>query len=95
MEPENPSCLNNLGWFLIHEDRNIDEGVELMDKALKIRPNSYLYLENKGEGLYKQGKYNEALDLLEKSWELRPVYNHSSYLLLEKVKKAVAEQLNN
>jgi len=94
-EPENPSCLNNLGWFLIHEDRNIDEGVELMDKALKIRPNSYLYLENKGEGLYKQGKYNEALDLLEKSWELRPVYNHSSYLLLEKVKKAVAEQLNN
>jgi len=95
MEPENPSCLNNLGWFLIHEDRNIDEGVELMDKALKIRPGSYLYLENKGLGLYKQGKYNEALELLEKSWELRPVYNHSSYLLLEKVKKAVAEQLNN
>jgi len=95
MEPENPSCLNNLGWFLINKDRNINEGMELIDKALKIRPESYLYLENKGLGLYKQGKYNEALELLEKSWGLRPVYNHSSYLLLEQVKKAVAEQLNN
>jgi tetratricopeptide (TPR) repeat protein len=89
-EPEHPSCLNNLGWFLIANDRNINEGMELIDKALKIRPNSYRYLENKGLGLYKLGKYKEAVEVLEKSWKLRPVYDHSSYLFLEKVKKAAA-----
>jgi tetratricopeptide (TPR) repeat protein len=92
LEPENPSRLNNLAWFLIEKDRNIDKGMELIDKALKIRPNSYVYLENKSLGLYKQGKYNEALELIEKSWKLRPVYSHWSYLFLEKVKKAVAGQ---
>jgi tetratricopeptide (TPR) repeat protein len=92
LEPENPSCLNNLAWFLILKERNIIEGMELIDKALKIRPNSYIYLGNKGLGLYKQGKYGEALELLEKSWKLRPVYDHSSYLFLEKVKKAAASQ---
>lgn len=95
LEPENPSCLNNLGWFLIHEDRNIEEGMELMDKALTIKPKSYLYLDNKGEGLYKQGKYNKALELLQKSWDLRlekAVYNHEAFLRLEAARKAVAEQ---
>jgi tetratricopeptide (TPR) repeat protein len=92
LNPENTSCLNNLGWFLLVNDRNINEGMELIDKALKIRPNSYIYLGNKGLGLYKQGKYNEAVEVLEKSWKLRPVYDHSSYLFLEKVKKAAASQ---
>ncbi|MGM0666334.1 MAG: tetratricopeptide repeat protein [Bacteroidota bacterium] len=92
LEPENPSCLYNLGWFLVHEDRNIEEGMELLDKALAIRPQSYLYLEKKGEGLYKQGKYDEALELLQKSWEMRPLYNHSSYLMIEEVKKAMSSQ---
>ena len=92
LNPENTSCLNNLGWFLLDNDRNINEGMELIDKALKIRPNSYIYLGNKGLGLYKQGKYKEAVEVLEKSWKLRPVYDHSSYLFLEKVKKAAASQ---
>ncbi|MFO7850939.1 MAG: tetratricopeptide repeat protein [Bacteroidota bacterium] len=95
MEPENPSCLNNLGELLISHDINIEKGMELMDKALKIRPNSYIYLENKADGLYKQGKYEEALELLEKAWELRPLYEHSSYLMLEEVRKAAAGQLIN
>jgi tetratricopeptide (TPR) repeat protein len=95
LEPENPSCLNNLGWFLVHNDINVEEGMKLLDKALAIRPDSYLYLENKGEGLYKQGKYDEALELLQKSWEMRPRYNHPSFLMMEEVKKARNSQLNN
>jgi len=95
LAPENPSCLNNLAWFLIANDRNINEGLEIIDKALKIRPNRYIYLGNKGMGLYKQGKYEEALEVLETAWKLRPVYDHSTYLFLEKVRKAAADQKNN
>ena len=52
-------------------------------------------MHTKGYGLYKQGKYNEALELLQESWDLRrerAVYDHNAFLHLEAAKKAVAEQ---
>jgi tetratricopeptide (TPR) repeat protein len=93
--PENPSGINNLAWFLIDTDRNLDEGLELINKVLESNPDQYLYLDTKGWGLFKQGKYNEALELLEKSWDLKPAYDHGLYLHFESAKKAVANQKNN
>ena len=90
MEPENPVIINILAYFLIDKDRNINEGMELIEKALKLSPENYNYLHTEGWGLYKQGKYQEALDLLEKSWNLRLRYRHSLFLHLEAAKKAVA-----
>jgi len=95
LEPDNPNRLNSLAWFLINKDRKINEGLELIDKALNLRPDYYNYLDTKGWGLYKQGKYQEALETLEKSWNLKPRYNHNIYLHLEAAKKAVASQKNN
>jgi tetratricopeptide (TPR) repeat protein len=95
LEPENPIRMNNLAWFLINKDRNIDEGLKLIDKALELSPDSYYMLDTKGWGLYKQGKYSEALELIRKSWELKPVYNHELYLHLEAAKKVVDGQNNN
>ena len=94
LEPEKPVRMNNLAWFLIDKDLNIIEGLELVDKAIKLNPENYLYLDTKGWGLYKQGKYKEALELLEKSWNLKPVYDHGIYLHLQEAKKAVASQKN-
>ncbi len=94
-EPENPIRMNNLARFLIDKDRNINEGLELIEKALEINPDNYEYLDTKAWGLYKQGNYMEAFELLEKSWELKPVYNHEIYLHLEAAKKAVASQKDN
>jgi TolB-like protein/Tfp pilus assembly protein PilF len=94
-QPNNPFRLNNLAWFLIDKDRNINEGVKLVDRALKLQPDNYMYLDCKGWGLFKQGKYTEAQDLLDKAWQLKPIYNHDIYLHLEAAKKAVANQKNN
>jgi hypothetical protein len=61
-------------------------------------PDNYSYLHCKGWGLYKQGKYQEALDILQRSWDLRREkarYNHEAFLHLEAAKKAVAGQKNN
>jgi len=94
-EPENPARINNLAYFLINRDRNINEGLELVEKALEINPDSYNSLHTKGWGLYKQGKYREALDILQKSWDLRrqySIYNHAAFLNLEEAKKAAAGQ---
>jgi tetratricopeptide (TPR) repeat protein len=92
LQPENPYLLNEMAYFLIDHDRKTVEGLMLADKALKVEPDNYSFLHTKGWGLYKQGKYKEALDLLEKSWNLKPIYDHRVYLHLEEVKKAIAGQ---
>jgi len=94
MDPDNPSRMNDLAWMLIDTGRDIAEALGLIETALELSPHNYNYLDTKGWGLYKQGKYKEALEPLEKSWSLKPVYNHEIFLHLEEVKKAVAGQKN-
>jgi tetratricopeptide (TPR) repeat protein len=88
LEPDKPLRMNNLAFFLINTDRDVEEGLKLVDRALEMRPDDYRFLHTKGWGLYKQGKYAEALELLERSWNLRPLYIHPLYLHLEEAKKA-------
>lgn len=92
LEPDNPIRLNALAWFLIDNDRNIDEGLKLVDKALDLRPQDIYFLDTKGWGLYKQGNTREALEILQKAWAIKPVYIHEIFLHLEEVKKAVTSQ---
>jgi tetratricopeptide (TPR) repeat protein len=92
LEPEKPDRLNNLAYFLIDKNRNINEGLKLIDKALGLSPDGYNLVHTKGWGLYKQGKYKEALELLEKSWDLKPMYDHEIYLHIQEVKKAIANK---
>jgi tetratricopeptide (TPR) repeat protein len=89
LEPGEPEWLNTLAYLLIDHERNIGEGLELVDKALELSPDDYQYLDTKGWGLYKQGDYQEALEILERSWELKPTYDHDIFLHLEEAKNAV------
>ena len=91
LEPERPVGLNSLAYFLIDNNRNINEGMELVEKALAINPDYYIP-DTKGWGLFKLGKYKESLELLEKAWELKPLYDHGIYLHLQEARKAVAGQ---
>jgi hypothetical protein len=43
----------------------------------------------------KQGKYQEALEFLQRSMSLKPIYDHEIYRQLEAAKKSVASQKNN
>jgi hypothetical protein len=70
----------------------------LLIRHLVLNPDNYDYLDTKGLGLYKQGKYKEALDILQQSWDLRrknAIYDHKSFLYLEAAKKSVADLKNN
>ncbi len=92
LDTENPWRMRNLAYLLIEKDLNIDEGMELVEKALELQPENFNFLHTKGLGLYKQGKYNEALEILQRSWDLRrefSVYDHEAFLHLEAAKKAV------
>jgi len=91
LQPENPLRMNNLAYILIDNEINIEEGLELANRTLSLNPENYRYLHCIGWGLYKQYKYEKALEYLEKSWELKPVYDHEVFLHLEAAKKAVSD----
>jgi tetratricopeptide (TPR) repeat protein len=97
LDPKNLERINNLSYFLIDKDRGLNEGLELADTLLKLSPDNHSYLHSKGWGLYKQGKYREALLTLQKSWDIRlekASYYHVAFLHLEAAKKAFKEQEN-
>lgn len=92
LEPGNPVWINAVAYTLIDQERNIDEAMELLEKNLEKNPLNYASLGVKGWGLYKQGKYSEARDVLQKSWDLRmqrSIYNHAAFTHLEEAKKKV------
>ena len=92
LEPDSPVRINNLGYYLIDRDINPAEGLELADKAVKSNPDSYVFLDTKGWGLFKLGKNEEALKLLEKSDSLKPIFNYDLYLHLLTVRQAITKQ---
>jgi predicted Zn-dependent protease len=65
-EPEAHIAMNNLGYMLINHSIDVNRGITLIDKALTHSPEEPSYLDSKAWGLYKTGKYKEALEILEK-----------------------------
>ncbi|MCL2282603.1 MAG: hypothetical protein FWC26_04730 [Fibromonadales bacterium] len=64
--PEDHIAMNNLGYMLIDHDIDLSKGIALVDKALVYSPEERSYLDSKAWGFYKKGKYQEALEILEK-----------------------------
>ena len=93
-DPGNLWLMNNFSGFLI-ENQKLKEGMQVIDKALTLNPNDYLFYFTKGVGLYKEGKHEEALENLEKSWALKPMYNYSLYKLIEEVKGKINKKRPN
>ncbi len=95
LEPGNPDRMNDLANFFINNNRNLSEIPELMDKAIvlaKSKTDYYDYLNTKGWGLYKQGKYKEALEILQKCWDQAPFKVYSIKSHYEEAKMAIEAQ---
>jgi tetratricopeptide (TPR) repeat protein len=93
LNPENPGKMKTLANRLIDMNKNFDEAYELLDKAIKSAAdkwNYYDYMDSKAMGLYKQGKYNEALKILQKIYDSAPYKLYYLKADLEEVRKAVA-----
>jgi len=90
LDPGNSERMHDLAWHLIDHDIDIDEGMKLVEKSLEIKPYDSYILDTYGWGLYKQGKYEEALKVLNKSWELRGPYDPDIYEHIQETEKALA-----
>ncbi len=90
LKPGSDRLKAGLARFLIQNGK-VDEGMKLVDEALKSLPQAPDGLWTKAMGYYAQGKIRESWDLLSKARENYPLV----CLQLDKDTRKVQEALNN
>jgi tetratricopeptide (TPR) repeat protein len=90
LEPQNSLRIYQLAYHLINYDINVDEGMELIEKGLEQYPENPDLIQVKGWGFYKQGKPEEAMQLLKKAEEKNIVFNRRLYQQIQEVEQAIA-----
>jgi TolB-like protein len=92
LDPQISSRIYQLARFLIENDINVNEGMELIRQGLEIQHDYEFLLQLKGWGLYKQGRYEESVQLLNKMWEKSSGFNYDLYQHLQEAKQALANK---
>jgi|GEM_PF-1069978 len=88
LDPESSLAMNNLAYLYSELDRNLDEGLELVTRALEKHPNVSAYIDTLGWLHFKKGNYDEAINYLKRAVELDPDSSESQYHLSQAYLKA-------
>ena len=59
-DANNPTALNNLGYFLAEHDRKLEEARDMIERAVRAEPQNSSFLDSLGWVYYKLGKLKEA-----------------------------------
>ncbi len=92
LNPQDKWTIYYLARLLINNDINVDEGMELIQKGLELYPDNHGFLPAKGWGCYKQGKFEEALQILRKAEEKWASFHYELHQHIQEVEQALANQ---
>jgi len=67
-----PSAYNLFAYHYAQENKNLDEALKLINKALERQPNNSAFIDTKGLVLLKKGKKEEAKKLFRSALEMAP-----------------------
>jgi tetratricopeptide (TPR) repeat protein len=70
--PEQPHVLNYLGYSWIDQGVNLDQGMDMIKRAVQQRPDDGYIVDSLGWAYYRVGNYPEAVKNLERAIELKP-----------------------
>ncbi|HTQ82239.1 MAG TPA: tetratricopeptide repeat protein [Pseudolabrys sp.] len=70
--PEQPQVLNYLGYSWIDQGVNLDQGMEMIKRAVQQRPDDGYIVDSLGWAYFRLGNYDEAVKQLEHAVELKP-----------------------
>jgi tetratricopeptide (TPR) repeat protein len=70
--PEQPQVLNYLGYSWIDQGVHLDEGMDMIKRAVQQRPDDGYIVDSLGWAYFRTGNYDEAVKQLEKAIELKP-----------------------
>jgi len=68
LNPENSVVLNNYAYYLSMRSVNLDKAAEMAKSSVEIDPYNHNNLDTYAWVLYKQGKYEEALEWINKAY---------------------------
>lgn len=75
IDPNNFSVMNDLAYNWINQDKNIEEAINLIEKAVLNNPKDASFMDSLGWALFKSGDYNKSLAYLEMATEISPINN--------------------
>jgi Tfp pilus assembly protein PilF len=87
LSPDDSYIINQFSAFLIESEVNVEEGLDRIASVVAVDPDNASYLYTYALGLFKTGNYEEADQVLEKSWELSPYYEHKLFVLMQEVEQ--------
>ena len=70
--PNQPQVLNYLGYSWIDMNMNLQEGMEMIRKAVELRPSDGYIVDSLGWAHYRLGEYEDAVRELERAVSLKP-----------------------
>ena len=70
--PEQPLVLNYLGYSWIDQGVHLDEGMDMIRRAVEQRPDDGYIVNSLGWAYFRTGNYDEAVKNLERAVELKP-----------------------
>jgi len=85
LKPDDYHLIFEFAQFLISNDINLQEGMELLTPIAEKYSENASYLYAYGLGLFKQGEYQKSLEVLWQSWDNNPYYDHKVYRLRNEI----------
>ncbi len=73
LNPEQPQVLNYLGYSMVEKKVNLDEALDMIQRAVDARPDSGYIVDSLGWVLFRLGRYEDAVEHMERAAELIPV----------------------
>ncbi|MGH6760421.1 MAG: tetratricopeptide repeat protein [Phyllobacterium sp.] len=70
--PDQPQVLNYLGYSWVDMNINLDDGLNMIRKAVELRPQDGYIVDSLGWAYYRLGRFDDAVAELEKAVMLRP-----------------------
>jgi len=95
LAPEAPYRLYHLARVLVRGEIDVEKGIELVEKAIESIPDYYGFYYIRGLGLYNQRRFEEALEVLQKAWEIRGPYDPDLMRDIRAVEEALEQQASD
>lgn len=70
--PDQPQVMNYLGYSWVDMNMNLEEGLDLIRKAVDLRPSDGYIVDSLGWAYYRLGRFEEAVVELERAVSLKP-----------------------
>ena len=70
--PDQPLVLNYLGYSWVDQGLHLDEGMDMIRRAVEQRPDDGYIVDSLGWAYFRTGNYDEAVKNLERAVELKP-----------------------